>query len=65
MKYKWPRISYQTVNDQREEKIEEIIVHRKKNAKKKKAAVPNPLLTHFFVSPSLATEVMYQKYYLW
>lgn len=26
--------------------------------------VPKPLLTHSFVSPSLATEVFYQKYYL-
>lgn len=26
--------------------------------------VPNALLTHSFVSPSLATEVIYQKYYL-
>lgn len=29
-----------------------------------KAEVPKPLLTHSFVSPSLATEVFYQKYYL-
>lgn len=29
-----------------------------------KSALPKPLLTHSFVSPSLATEVMYQKYYL-
>lgn len=40
-----------------------------KNSKKDtctfvKADVPKPLLTHSFVSPSLATEVMYQKYYL-
>ena len=26
--------------------------------------VPKPILTHSFVSPSLATEVIYQKYYL-
>ena len=29
-----------------------------------KTKLPKPLLTHSFVSPSLATEVMYQKYYL-
>lgn len=29
-----------------------------------KAKLPFPLLTHSFVSPSLATEVIYQKYYL-
>ena len=29
-----------------------------------KAEVPKPLLSHPFVSPSLATEVFYQKYYL-
>lgn len=29
-----------------------------------KSEVPKPLLTHSFVSPSLATEVIYQKYYL-
>ena len=29
-----------------------------------KTKLPNPLLTHSFVSPSLATEVIYQKYYL-
>ena len=29
-----------------------------------KAEVPKPLLTHSFASPSLATEVFYQKYYL-
>lgn len=29
-----------------------------------KPQLPNPLLTHSFVSPSLATEVIYQKYYL-
>ena len=28
------------------------------------AKVPKPLLAHSFASPSLATEVMYQKYYL-
>ena len=28
------------------------------------AKVPKPILTHSFASPSLATEVMYQKYYL-
>lgn len=27
-------------------------------------AVPKPLLTHSFASPSLATEVIYQKYYM-
>ena len=27
-------------------------------------AVPKPILTHSFASPSLATEVIYQKYYL-
>lgn len=29
-----------------------------------KTKLPNPLLTHSFASPSLATEIMYQKYYL-
>lgn len=29
-----------------------------------RAEIPKPLLTHSFVSPSLATEVFYQKYYL-
>lgn len=29
-----------------------------------KTNLPNPLLTHSFASPSLATEVIYQKYYL-
>ncbi len=29
-----------------------------------KTKLPNPLLTHSFISPSLATEVIYQKYYL-
>ena len=29
-----------------------------------KTKLPNPLLTHSFCSPSLATEVIYQKYYL-
>ena len=29
-----------------------------------KTVVPKPILTHSFVSPSLATEVLYQKYYL-
>ena len=29
-----------------------------------KTKLPNPLLTHSFASPSLATEVIYQKYYL-
>ena len=29
-----------------------------------KIKLPKPLLTHSFVSPSLATEVIYQKYYL-
>ena len=29
-----------------------------------KAKVPNPLLTHSFASSSLATEVVYQKYYM-
>ena len=29
-----------------------------------KAEMPKPLLTHSFVSPSLATEILYQKYYL-
>ena len=29
-----------------------------------KAEVPKPLITHSFVSPSLATEILYQKYYL-
>ena len=29
-----------------------------------KAEMPKPLLTHSFASPSLATEVLYQKYYL-
>ena len=29
-----------------------------------KTKTPNPLLTHSFVSPSLATEVIYQKYYM-
>lgn len=29
-----------------------------------KSKVPKPLLTHSFASPSLATEVIYQKYYL-
>lgn len=29
-----------------------------------KSKIPEPLLTHSFASPSLATEVIYQKYYL-
>ena len=29
-----------------------------------KTKLPNPLLNHSFVSPSLATEVIYQKYYM-
>ena len=29
-----------------------------------KTQLPKPLLTHSFVSPSLATEVIYQKYYM-
>ena len=29
-----------------------------------KTKIPNPVLTHSFVSPSLAAEVIYQKYYL-
>lgn len=29
-----------------------------------KTAIPKPLLSHSFASPSLATEVFYQKYYL-
>ena len=29
-----------------------------------KTKVPKPVLTHSFISPSLATEVIYQKYYL-
>lgn len=29
-----------------------------------KSKLPNPLLAHSFASPSLATEVIYQKYYL-
>ena len=29
-----------------------------------KTKVPNPVLSHSFVSPSLATEVIYQKYYM-
>ena len=29
-----------------------------------KSKVPKPVLTHSFVSPTLATEVIYQKYYL-
>ena len=29
-----------------------------------KAEMPKPLLTHSFASPSLATEILYQKYYL-
>ena len=29
-----------------------------------KAKMPKPLLTHSFASPSLATEILYQKYYL-
>ncbi|MEG0873578.1 MAG: IS66 family transposase [Clostridia bacterium] len=29
-----------------------------------KSKLPNPLLSHSFISPSLATEVIYQKYYM-
>ena len=47
------------------------VVYKCPNCEKKNGKVeivepetPKPLLTHSFVSPSLATEVIYQKYYL-
>jgi transposase IS66 len=37
---------------------------KKENPTIIKTKTPNAILTHSFVSPSLATEVIYQKYYM-